>query len=67
MPCAIVGTVIMYNHYTRYSLHPTTLGCCEDEKEVFYIHDISEPPHDKPNKMVCAPSEDSDQPGHPPV
>ena len=25
-----------------------------------------EPPHDKTNKMSCAPSEDSDQPGHPP-
>ena len=25
-----------------------------------------EPRHDKPNKMICAPSEDSDQPGHPP-
>ena len=25
---------------------------------------ISEPPHDKTNKMACAPSEDSDQPGH---
>ena len=25
-----------------------------------------EPPRDKTNKMVCAPSEDSDQPGHPP-
>ena len=24
-----------------------------------------EPLHDKPNKMTCAPSEDSDQPGHP--
>ena len=24
------------------------------------------PPHDKTNKMACAPSEDSDQPGHPP-
>ena len=24
-----------------------------------------EPPHDKSNKMICAPSEDSDQPGHP--
>ena len=23
-------------------------------------------PHDKTNKMTCAPSEDSDQPGHPP-
>ena len=25
-----------------------------------------EPPHDKTNKMACAPSEDSDQPGHSP-
>ena len=27
---------------------------------------INEPPHDKTNKVACAPSEDSDQPGHPP-
>ena len=26
----------------------------------------NEPPHDKTNKMACVPSEDSDQPGHPP-
>ena len=26
----------------------------------------SEPPHNKTNKMICAPSEDSDQPGHSP-
>ena len=25
-----------------------------------------EPAHDKTNKMACAPSQDSDQPGHPP-
>ena len=25
-----------------------------------------EPKHDKTNKMICAPSENSDQPGHPP-
>ena len=25
-----------------------------------------EPPHDKTNKMICAPSEDADQAGHPP-
>ena len=24
----------------------------------------NEPQHDKTNKMTCAPSEDSDQPGH---
>ena len=28
--------------------------------------DWIEPPHDKTNKVTCAPSEDSDQPGHPP-
>ena len=28
--------------------------------------DPNEPPQDKTNKMACAPSEDSDQPGHPP-
>ena len=27
---------------------------------------LFEPPHDKTNKMACAPSEDSDQPGQPP-
>ena len=27
---------------------------------------VIQPPHDKTNKMSCAPSEDSDQPGHPP-
>ena len=26
----------------------------------------NERPHDKTNKMTCAPSKDSDQPGHPP-
>ena len=28
--------------------------------------EVYEPPRDKTNKMACAPSEDSDQPGHPP-
>ena len=27
---------------------------------------LNEPVHDKTNKMACASSEDSDQPGHPP-
>ena len=26
----------------------------------------NEPPRDKTNKMICAPNEDSDHPGHPP-
>ena len=37
---------------------PPTLGLRERRKY--------EPPHDKTNKIACAPSEDSDQPGHPP-
>ena len=28
------------------------------------LHFLFEPPHDKTNKMTCAPSNDSDQPGH---
>ena len=28
------------------------------------LYNINEPPHDKTNKMICAPSEDSDQPEH---
>ena len=31
-----------------------------------YFMRITEPPHDKTNKMACAPSKDSDRPGHPP-
>ena len=36
-------------------------------KPNFYYQRVSiiEPPHDKTNKIVCAPSDDSDQPGHP--
>ena len=30
------------------------------------VQNIIEPPRDKTNKMICAPSEDSDQLGHPP-
>ena len=30
-----------------------------------FMETIYEPPHDKTNAMACAPSEDSDQPGHP--
>ena len=30
-------------------------------------HPLIEPPHDKSDEMTCAPSEDSDQLGHPPV
>ena len=31
-----------------------------------HLQGLNEAPHDKTNKMACAPIEDSDQPGHPP-
>ena len=43
------------NGYGIYSLNQVTFRL-----------DTYEPRHDKTNKMACAPSEDSDQPGHPP-
>ena len=33
---------------------------------ITYSKSQYKPSHDKTNKMACAPSEDSDQPGHPP-
>ena len=33
--------------------------------QLILFSSLYEPPHDKTNKMACAPSEDSDQPGHP--
>ena len=35
-------------------------------KTIIILIATCEPPHDKTNKMTCAPKEDSDQPGHPP-
>ena len=34
--------------------------------KTLHATDTIEPPYDKTNKLPCAPSEDSDQPGHPP-
>ena len=42
------------------STPPTAQLVCERQIKSF------EPQHDKFNKMACAPSTDSDQPGHPP-
>ena len=36
------------------------------ETSVWIASTQYEPPRDKTNKITCAPSEDSDQPGHPP-
>ena len=40
-----------------------TFGAIKIELEIFFIArvaKINEPPHDKTNKMICVPSEDSD-------
>ena len=39
---------------------------CEQYEEIRPYLLQNEPPHDKTNKMACEPSEDSDQPEHPP-
>ena len=49
---ALVGCVKQVMQYGKFILRKTT--------------NICKPPHEKKNKMVCAPSDDSDQPGHPP-
>ena len=40
--------------------------CYPLEIKILLLLLLNEPPHDKTNKMTFAPSEDSDQPGHPP-
>ena len=40
--------------------------CIGSGVEGLILYEAYELPHDKTNKMTCAPSEDSDQPGHPP-
>ena len=39
---------------------------CHAPFQLFVATTTFEPPHDTTNKMACAPSKDSDQPGHPP-
>ena len=49
-------------HYVVTSGHSDCLLCSHTQN----VKPQCEPPHDRTNKMACAPSEDSDQPGHPP-
>ena len=42
-------------------------GCTQKKKQTkVTLISKNEPPHDKTNKMACAPSDNSDHPGHPP-
>ena len=46
-------------------IHDSNISFGENKTPERYKSAANEPPHDKTNKMACAPSEDSDQPGHP--
>ena len=50
-----------------YFLNPQKINTTALEvTEILKLSDYCEPPHDKTNEITCAPSEDSDLPGHPP-
>ena len=57
----VVHEVMNQSVVTNINVWTCTLGCPID---CYMI--INEPPHDKTNKMACALSKNSDQPGHPP-
>ena len=50
--------------WNKYEVHRKSSNC--DNHFIYDTGKFIEPPHDKTNKMTCAPSEDSDQPGHSP-
>ena len=61
----------LYGLTPLYLINVERLESCSIYLEAAFISEefcikTFEPPHDKTNKMACAPSEDSDQPGHPP-
>ena len=41
-------------------------ACTGWSASFLFSHITNEPQHDKTNKMICVPNEESDQPGHPP-
>ena len=62
---------LVENPEDRFSRDEARIIVCEVCWDVLGVTDpyashIFEPPHDKTSKMACAPSEDSDRPGHPP-
>ena len=49
----------------NYNIRLSEWGICVHFSETIAERLTIVPPHDKTNKMTCAPREDSDQPGHP--
>ena len=60
--------VLVYNKKSKLVSAQVKYKFCTMKPWNFCIAKMAtnEPPHDKTNKMICVPSEDSDQPGHPP-
>ena len=52
--------------FSKYNISSCPFSRKSQEFEQLEIQRTYEPPHDKTNKMASAPSDDSDQPGHPP-
>ena len=64
-----MGASVYFEHFYFFFCHKNLkVKNIRDIKSPMAIslYSIIEPPHDKNNKMTFAPSEDSDQPGHPP-
>ena len=62
----ICAFVVRIWHKTHFLMAPQILYRAKSRKVYLYQqHPSNEPQHDKTNKMMCAPSKDSDQPGHP--
>ena len=63
----IIQDIIFLLLFVLKSSNTEFLNCCPlsniDQKEP-QVAKRNEPPHDKTNKMACASSKDSDQPGH---
>ena len=56
----------MWKWYLSYRLTPACTFMYSCQSLCCSLTQWFEPPHDKTNKMTCAPREGSDQPGHPP-
>ena len=68
----IMKKCLMQEYTTFYTMYESELCRYQllhsrsSQLHVWLTFKLFEPPHDKTSKMACAPSEDSDQPGHPP-
>ena len=63
---AIFNGKFSQSSFRKFSFFGDAKDCNIVVISAYFEPKIFEPPHDKTNKMACAPSEDTDQPGHPP-